>query len=55
MEIIQLYPYLKNGEIWRDIKQELEDKNIKATSDDQHWMETCIEEAQEQTEQALHN
>lgn len=22
MEIIQLYPYLKNGEIWRDIKQE---------------------------------
>ena len=26
MEIIQLYPYLKNGEIWRDIKQELEDQ-----------------------------
>ena len=25
MEIIQLYPYLKNGEIWQDIKQELED------------------------------
>ena len=25
MEIIQLYPYLKNGEIWLDIKQELED------------------------------
>jgi hypothetical protein len=25
MEVIQLYPYLKNGEIWRDIHQELED------------------------------
>ena len=24
MEIIQLYPYLKNGEVWRDIKEELE-------------------------------
>ena len=60
MEIIQLYPYLKNGEIWKDIKQELEDKvclqilisfqQTKPTSDDQHWMETCIEEALEQTE-----
>lgn len=25
MEVIQLYPYLKNGEIWADIKQELQD------------------------------
>ena len=25
MEVIQLYPYLKNGEIWQDIKQELTD------------------------------
>ena len=25
MEIIQLYPYLKNGEIWRDIQEELRD------------------------------
>ena len=28
MEIIQLYPYLKNGEIWLDIKEELEDTVI---------------------------
>lgn len=55
MEIIQLYPYLKNGELWRNIKQELEDQNIKPTSDDKHWMETCIEEAQEQAEAATHN
>ena len=61
-----MYPYLKNGEIWKDIKQELEDivsissiinefQNTKPTSDDKHWMETCIEEALEQTESAIHN
>lgn len=53
MEVIQLYPYLKNGEIWRDIREELEDSNVKATSDDQHWMMTCIEESREQTEAAI--
>jgi hypothetical protein len=36
MEIIQLYPYLKNGEIWRDIKQECEDKVI-----NQLFNQTC--------------
>lgn len=45
IEIIQLYPYLKNGEIWRDIQEELADNNLKTTSDDRHWMETCIEES----------
>jgi hypothetical protein len=47
MEIIQLYPYLKNGEIWMDIKQELEDSNIKPTSDDANWMNSGIEGAYE--------
>ena len=28
IEIIQLYPYLKNGEIWRDIEEEFEDTNL---------------------------
>ena len=55
MEIIQLYPYIKNGEIWKDIKQELQDNNIKPTSDDEHWMETCIEESDEHLENALYN
>jgi hypothetical protein len=55
MEIIQLYPYLKNGEIWKDIKQELEDNNLKPTSDDKHWMESAIEGSIEQTEQAVVN
>lgn len=55
MEVVQLYPYLKNGEIWQDIKQELEDNNLRPTLDDRHWMETSIEEALEQTEKAVHN
>jgi hypothetical protein len=55
MEVIQLYPYLKNGEIWQDIKQELEDIAVRPTADDGHWMETSIEEALEQTEKAIHN
>lgn len=45
MEMIQLYPYLKNGEIWKDIKQELEDFNVKPTSDDKNWMDSSIEGA----------
>lgn len=55
MEIIQLYPYLKNGEIWRDIAEFFEDKNIRPTSDDKHWMETCVEESREQTEAAIYD
>ena len=55
MELITLYPFFKNGEIWRDIKEELEDTNVKPTTDDEHWLKTCIEEAQEQTQQAEHN
>ena len=55
MEIIQLYPYLKTGEIWKDIRQELEDTNIKPTSDDDNWMETCIEEADEHLDNAIYN
>jgi len=55
IEIIQLYPYLKNGEIWRDIAEEFEDTNLKPTSDDRHWMETSIEESREQTEAAIYD
>jgi hypothetical protein len=45
MEMIQLYPYLKNGEIWKDIKQELDDVNVKPTSDDKNWIDSSIEGA----------
>jgi hypothetical protein len=47
MEIIQLFPYLRNGEIWRDIAEEFQHMALKPTSDDKHWMETCIEESHE--------
>jgi hypothetical protein len=47
MELITLYPFLRNGEIWRDIKEELDDINVKPTGDDEHWIKTCIEESSE--------
>ena len=50
-----MYPSLKNGEIWKDIKQELDDLNVKPTSDDKNWMDSSIEGAGEQTEQAIVN
>jgi hypothetical protein len=46
---------LKNGEIWQDIKQELDDLNVKPTSDDKNWMDSAIEEMGEQTQQAVIN
>ena len=55
MEVIQLYPYIKNGEIWKDIKLELVDINVKPTSDDEHWLETYIEESDEHLENAIYN
>ena len=55
IEVIQLFPYLKNGEIWRDIQEEFEDQRLKPTSDDRHWMETCVEESREQTEAAIYD
>jgi hypothetical protein len=55
LEIIQIYPFLKNGEVWKDIKQELENEEVRPTMDDKHWMDTCIEEANEQAESAIYN
>ena len=54
MELIQLFPYLKNGEIWKDIKQEIDDMDCKATSDDKHWLETAVELSNEQAEKAIY-
>lgn len=55
LEVIQIYPFLKNGEVWKDIKQELENESLRPTMDDKHWMDTCIEEANEQAESAIYN
>ncbi|KRX04785.1 Armadillo-type fold [Pseudocohnilembus persalinus] len=48
IEVIQMYPHFKIGEIWTEIKYELDQQGIKPISDDQHWMVTAIEEFQEQ-------
>ena len=42
-----MYPNFKLGEIWMDIKWQLNKENIKPTSDDNHWMLTSIEECEE--------
>ena len=55
LDVIQIYPLLKNGEIWRKNKEYLDSTNNKPTSDDKHWMETCIEEAKEQAEAVIYN
>lgn len=47
IEVIQLYPHFKIGEIWREIKYDLEQSRVKPTSDDYHWMMTSIEESEE--------
>ena len=47
IEMIQVYPQMRIGEIWTDIKEELEISQTKPTSEDLHWMLTSIEEFQE--------
>lgn len=41
--------------MWKDIKQELEEMAVKPIMDDRHWMDTSIEEANEQAELAIVN
>jgi len=47
LEVIKLYPNFKMGEIWNDIKFDLETERLKPTSDDYHWMMTNIEEIED--------
>lgn len=47
LEVIQMYPQLKVGEIWGEIHEDLQKRNIKPTSDDLHWILTSIEEFDE--------
>lgn len=44
LEVIQIYPQLKVGEIWSEIQEDLEREGIKPTADDLHWMLSSIEE-----------
>lgn len=43
-----MYPHFKMGEIWGDIKKQLKEAEITPTQDDVHWMETSLEEFEEQ-------
>ena len=43
-----MYPNFKIGEIWGDIKSQLEEEGIKPTTEDDHWMKTSIEEFEEE-------
>jgi len=47
LEVIQIYPQLKMGEIWCEIQEGLNEAGLKPTSDDLHWMLTSIEEFEE--------
>lgn len=43
-----MYPHFKMGEIWNQIKMQLIKEKVNPTFEDQHWMETSIEQFQEQ-------
>lgn len=43
-----MYPHFKIGEIWSQIRLQLKQENLEPTIDDKHWMETSIEEFEEQ-------
>ena len=42
MEVIQLYPHFKMGEIWSEIQLQLREEGIEPTKDDSHWMKTSL-------------
>lgn len=43
-----MYPHFKMGEIWKKIRLTLNEEKVEPTFDDRHWMETSIEEFEEQ-------
>eukprot|EP00742_Colponemidia_sp_Colp-10_P006462 GILJ01006923.1.p1 GENE.GILJ01006923.1~~GILJ01006923.1.p1 ORF type:complete len:958 (-),score=179.61 GILJ01006923.1:144-2795(-) len=43
LRLIEMWPTFRVGERWNDIKDELQLEDIKPTSDDNKWMEDCIE------------
>ena len=55
LEVIRMYPEFRQGEIWRSISSLLRAEGIKATSDDQSWLESCIENASELKDQTIKN
>ena len=55
LEVIRMYPEFRQGEIWKSISSLLRAEGVKATSDDQAWLESCIDNASELKEQTIKN
>lgn len=55
MEVIRMYPEFRKGELFLDIKNELESLGIKPTSDDRYWLQQCLDEVLEQASNTIKN
>jgi cilia- and flagella-associated protein 69 len=55
MEVIRMYPDFRKGELFLDIKNELEALGIRPTSDDRYWLQQCLDEALEQASNTIKN
>ena len=55
MEVIRMYPDFRKGELFLDIKNELESLGIRPTSDDRNWLHQCLNEAFEQASNTIKN
>lgn len=55
MEVIRMYPDFRKGELFLDIKNELESLGIRPTSDDRFWLQECLDEALEQATNTIKN
>ena len=50
-----MYPDFRKGELFLDIKNELESLGIRPTSDDRYWLQQCLDEALEQASNTIKN
>ena len=50
-----MYPDFRKGELFLDIKNELESLGIRPTSDDRFWLQQCLDEALEQASNTIKN
>ena len=50
-----MYPDFRKGELFLDIKNELDSLGIRPTSDDRFWLQQCLDEALEQASNTIKN
>ncbi|CAG9327086.1 unnamed protein product [Blepharisma stoltei] len=55
LEVIRMYPDFRKGELFLDIKNELETLGIRPTQDDGIWLNQCLDEAYEQATNTIKN